>query len=113
MLWKWLTTKLVFEPTEESILQGMADLTNASVVRPRDPGSNLSIDKKYFLGSFVSHLNSNLLGVNSWTLAVNMHVYWTLILNPTMHIAKNPSPQYGDGPHKNVILNCIDSTHSD
>ncbi len=39
---------------------GMAELANESVVHPRDPGSNLGTDRKYFLNLFVSHLNSNM-----------------------------------------------------
>jgi hypothetical protein len=39
---------------------GVLALANASLVHPRDPGSNLSIDRQYFLVLFVSHLNSNL-----------------------------------------------------
>jgi hypothetical protein len=39
---------------------GMADLANASVLHPRDLGSNLDIERKYFLVLFVSHLSSNL-----------------------------------------------------
>jgi hypothetical protein len=37
-----------------------AELANASVVHPRDPGSNLGTDTKYFLILFLLHLNSNL-----------------------------------------------------
>jgi hypothetical protein len=37
-----------------------AELDNASVVNPKEPGSNLSIGIKYFLILFVSRLNSNL-----------------------------------------------------
>jgi hypothetical protein len=54
---------------------GMAKLANASVIHPRDPGSNLSRDIKYFLILFVSHLNSNLYGVKSQALFANIHVY--------------------------------------
>jgi hypothetical protein len=34
------------------------------------------------------------------------------MLDPNKHFAKNPEPQYvcGEGPSKNVILNCFDST---
>jgi hypothetical protein len=42
----------------------MAELANASVVRPRDPGSNLGVDRKYFLQILLSHLNSNLKDVS-------------------------------------------------
>jgi hypothetical protein len=41
----------------------VAEVSNASVVLPRDPGSNLGTDRKYFLVLLVSHLNSNLLTV--------------------------------------------------
>jgi hypothetical protein len=44
---------------------GMADSAKASGIHPRDQGSNLGIDRKYILILFVSHFNSNLLGVNS------------------------------------------------
>ncbi len=47
-------------------------------------------DRKYFHILFVSHLNPNLLGVNSWALFVNLHVYWLILLDPTRHVAKNP-----------------------
>jgi hypothetical protein len=43
----------------------VAGLANAYVVHRGDPGSNLSIDSKYFLVLFVSHLNSILQGVKS------------------------------------------------
>jgi hypothetical protein len=43
---------------------GVAELANASVVHPRDLGSNLSKDRKYFLNLLVSYLNSNLKYVN-------------------------------------------------
>ncbi len=39
---------------------GVVELTKATVVGPRDLGSNLSSDKKYFLILFVSHFNPNL-----------------------------------------------------
>jgi hypothetical protein len=39
---------------------GMADLANVYVVHPRDQGSYLSTDRKYFLILLVSHLNSNM-----------------------------------------------------
>jgi hypothetical protein len=32
------------------------------------------------------------------------------MLDPTRHFAKTPQPWCGEGPSKNVILNCIDST---
>jgi hypothetical protein len=38
----------------------MSECTNASVVHPRDRGSNLDSDRKDFLILLVSHLNSNL-----------------------------------------------------
>jgi hypothetical protein len=38
----------------------MAELTKVSAVLPRELGSNLGKDRKYFLNLFVSHLNSNL-----------------------------------------------------
>jgi hypothetical protein len=38
----------------------VAELVKASVNHPRDPGSNLGSDRKYFLILFVSHLNPNL-----------------------------------------------------
>jgi hypothetical protein len=44
---------------------GEAELTKVSVVHPRDPGSNLSYDRKYFLILFLSHLKPNLQGINS------------------------------------------------
>jgi hypothetical protein len=34
----------------------MAELANSSVVHPRDLGSNLSIDRKYFLSLLLPHL---------------------------------------------------------
>jgi hypothetical protein len=37
-----------------------AKLAKASIVHPRDPGSNLSSDRKYFIILFVPHLNPNL-----------------------------------------------------
>jgi hypothetical protein len=39
---------------------GIAELAKPSIVHPGDPGSNLSLDRKYFLSLFVLHLNSNL-----------------------------------------------------
>jgi hypothetical protein len=54
------------------------------------------------------------LGVNSRVLFVVTQVYWPIMLDPTtMHVAKKPLPQYvcGEGPSKNVVLKCIDSTH--
>jgi hypothetical protein len=39
---------------------GVAELSNASVIHPRDLGSNSSTGITYFLFLFVSHLNSNL-----------------------------------------------------
>jgi hypothetical protein len=44
---------------------GMAELVIAYIVHPRDLGSSLVIYRKYFPFLFVSHLNSNLLVVNS------------------------------------------------
>jgi hypothetical protein len=44
---------------------GREELAKSSVVYPRDPDSNLSSDRKYLHIMFVSHLNPNLLGVNS------------------------------------------------
>jgi hypothetical protein len=38
----------------------MAELANASVVYSGDPGSNLGMDRKYFLILFVLYVNSNL-----------------------------------------------------
>ncbi len=38
----------------------VVELANESVVHPRDLGSNLGIDRKYFLILFVLHLNSSL-----------------------------------------------------
>ena len=38
---------------------GIAESANASFVHPRDPGSNLGTDRKYFLILFVCHLNQN------------------------------------------------------
>jgi hypothetical protein len=43
---------------------GVAELAKASSDHTRDPGSNLSSDRKYFLILFVSHLNPNMKGVN-------------------------------------------------
>jgi hypothetical protein len=43
----------------------MAKLADASVVHPKDPGTNFGTDRKYFIILFVSHLNSNLLGVST------------------------------------------------
>ena len=42
----------------------MAELAYASVIHPRDPGSNLDADKK-FLILFASVFNSNLWGVSN------------------------------------------------
>jgi hypothetical protein len=39
---------------------GMAELANASVAHTKDQGSNLGIDRKYFLILFVPQLNSNM-----------------------------------------------------
>jgi hypothetical protein len=45
---------------------GLAELANAWVVHPRDPGSNfLDLDLNYFLILFVSRLNIDLQGVDS------------------------------------------------
>jgi hypothetical protein len=38
----------------------VVELANVSVVNPRDIGSNLGVDRKYFLILFVSLLNFNL-----------------------------------------------------
>jgi hypothetical protein len=37
-----------------NVVGGMAELAKVSVVHPRDPGSNLGSDRKYFLILFVS-----------------------------------------------------------
>jgi hypothetical protein len=39
---------------------GVAELANASVANSLDLGSNLGMDRKYYLFIFVSHLTSNL-----------------------------------------------------
>jgi hypothetical protein len=38
----------------------MAELANALVIHSKHLGSNLGIDRKYFLILLVSHMNSNL-----------------------------------------------------
>jgi hypothetical protein len=53
----------------------MAELVNASLIHPRDPGSNLGIDRKYVLILFVLHFISNLQGVNSLALFVDIIEY--------------------------------------
>jgi hypothetical protein len=53
----------------------VAELVNAFIIHPRDPGSNLSIDGKYFIILLVSQLNSNLYSVHAWALFVNINVY--------------------------------------
>jgi hypothetical protein len=54
---------------------GMAELANTSVVHLADAGSNLGINRKYFLILFLSHSNSNLSGIYSCELFINVHVY--------------------------------------
>jgi hypothetical protein len=36
---------------------GVGEMAKASVIQPRDPGSNIGSDRKYFLILFVSHKN--------------------------------------------------------
>jgi hypothetical protein len=44
-----------------SLLSGsVSELSSMLVFHPKNPGSNIGIDRKYFLVLFVSHLNSNL-----------------------------------------------------
>jgi hypothetical protein len=88
----------------------MAELANVSVVHPRAPGSNLGTDRKYFLILFVSNLNLiyRVLTLEHYKL-IYIYLYWPIMLDPTRHVAKNPSPQYvcGEGPSKNVFIKCI------
>jgi hypothetical protein len=39
---------------------GVAELAKVSFIHPRDLGSNLGLDRKYFPILFVAHLNLNL-----------------------------------------------------
>jgi hypothetical protein len=66
----------------------MAELANVSGIHPRDLCSNLGIDRKYYQILFVSHLNSNLKGVTSWAIFVNIHLYSTIMLDPIRHVTK-------------------------
>jgi hypothetical protein len=68
-----------------------AGLAKAFVIHPRDSISNLSSDRKYFLILFVSHLNPNLLGVDSWALFVNILVHHRPIkLDPIKACCQKP-----------------------
>jgi hypothetical protein len=67
---------------------GMAEFARSSVIHPRYPCSHLGSDRKYFLILLVSHLNPNLLVVSSWTLFVNIHLLWPIMLDPFKHVAK-------------------------
>jgi hypothetical protein len=49
----------------QSQSSGVAELAFASMFDPRDRGSNLNTDRKYFHVLFVPRLNPNLHGVNS------------------------------------------------
>jgi hypothetical protein len=55
-----------------------------------DLGSNLGIDGEYFLILFVSNLNSNIQGVNSFKFYVNIKVKQPIMLDPSRHVDKNP-----------------------
>jgi hypothetical protein len=53
-----------FQQRKTMLSGSLAELAKASFIHFRDPGSNLSSDRKYFFILFVLHLKPNLEGVN-------------------------------------------------
>ncbi len=72
-----------------ALVQASVEMTNASVVSPRDLWIQNLGRQKTFLILFPSCLNSNLWDVNSRVSIVKMHVNLQTVLNSTKHVATN------------------------
>jgi hypothetical protein len=96
----------------------LAELSNAPILHPRDPDSNL--DSNNFLILFVSHLNLNVKGVDSWAFFIYMYIYqkrWiptflvnsqkkltTILLGSYAHRMYAPPHPFG---HKAMPIECV------
>jgi hypothetical protein len=83
----------------------MAMMTDAFIVHLRDPGSNLGIDRKYFLSVCVTFEFKSVRCLILLVSTNNVGFYFACYQKTLNTICM------WRGPILNVILNCTDSTH--
>ncbi len=82
----------------------MAEMGNVSVVHPRDPGSNLNMNRIFSCSASVP-FGIQICRMLTFECTFLMCVYCPITLDPTRHVAKKREPQYVCAlrPYQNVI----------